>query len=429
MQRPMGLTKKPFYPWLIWALGAGFFLSEYFARVSPSIMVPELMQAFHVRALSLGTLSVYFYYTYVGVQIPVGALVDRFGAHKLLTVTALLCAMGCFLFAVSEGLHAAEMGRLLMGLGAAFSFVGTLKLATIWFPSSRFGLLAGLTQALGMLGAAIGEGPFASLVGAIGWRETMWLIGGVLLVLAILIGILVRDTPGGRTEVANNRTSTRDLINGLGVILRNRQTWINAFYAGLIFAPTAAFAEMWGVTYLQHNYGLSLGTAAYAVAAIFIGWAVGGPFTGWISDRMRRRRPSMIASAGMSVVMMSAVLYFPHISTPVLFLFCFMYGFANTGVVSAYAVASEINPRAVTGVSIAFANMVSVLVGAGFQPIIGWLLDLQWDGRTAHGVPVYTAQDFRYALSTMIGCLVLGFIVAFFVKETYCQPIMEKDEV
>ena len=81
---------------IIWLLAAGVFFFEYFARVAPSVMVPDLMHAFHVNALSLGALSALFYYSYVGMQLPVGALVDRFGAHKLLCISAGLCATMCF---------------------------------------------------------------------------------------------------------------------------------------------------------------------------------------------------------------------------------------------------------------------------------------------------------------------------------------------
>ncbi len=45
----------------------------------------------------------------------------------------------------------ANIARFLMGFAAAFAFVGALKLARSWFAPARFGLLAGATQALGML--------------------------------------------------------------------------------------------------------------------------------------------------------------------------------------------------------------------------------------------------------------------------------------
>ena len=92
--------KKTLYrsPWLIWGLGAAFFFAEYYARVAPSVMATDLMQAFQVNAFALGSLSAFFYYAYVAMQLPVGMMMDRFGPHRLLTYTALICGIGAIGF-------------------------------------------------------------------------------------------------------------------------------------------------------------------------------------------------------------------------------------------------------------------------------------------------------------------------------------------
>lgn len=416
------VKEKSFYPWIIWGLGAAFFLSEYFARIAPGVMVPELMSAFRVNALSLGSLSAIFYIAYLGMQMPVGALVDKFGPHRLLTITAALCALGCFLFASADYLGLAQVGRFMMGFGASFAFVGTLKLATIWFCPTRFGLLAGLTQALGMVGAAVAAGPLALLVHGIGWRNTMWLIGIVLLLLAILIGLIVRDQPRSVETKVNTKIDNKlGFWEAFGVVLKNPQSWLNATYAGLVYAPTAAFAELWGVSYLIRVYDIDRTVAANAVSCIFIGLAIGCPITGWISDRIQRRKPVMLAAAVASLIFMACALYVPHLSVTTLFILLFLYGMANAGFATSYALAGEINPRRVAGTSLGFANMASVIVGACFQPIIGWFLDMQWDGQILHGAPVYSPEAFRYAMFALPVCLALGVIFTFFVKETHCR--------
>lgn len=418
------VQRKIVYPWVIWALGAGFFFAEYFARVSPSVMVPELMHSFHVTALGIGSLSAFFYYAYVSMQVPVGALVDRYGPHRLLTITAVICALGSFLFAGSSSLLVAKLARFMMGFGAAFAFVGTLKLATLWFPPQRFGLLAGLTQALGMLGVAIALSSLAATVSVMGWRETLWLIGAVLLLLAFLIGLFVRDKPAVQTHPL---LSAKDLWLGLLAVLRNPQSWLNAVYVGLLYAPTAAFAELWGVSFLVRTYHFSTQIAATAISFIFIGWAIGGPILGLISDRIQRRRPVMIFSVIGSFIFITLVIYLPHMSTWLLFSLLFLYGISNTGVATAYAVAAEINPRPVAGTSMAFANMASVLVGAAFQPIIGWFLDLQWQGNFENGVPFYSAHAYRMALLALPLCLLLGFVIILLVRETHCRTLEAKE--
>lgn len=411
---------KGFYPWLVWGLAAAFFFCEYFARVAPGVMVPELMKDFNVNALALGSLSAFFYYSYVSMQVPVGILVDRYGPHRLLTTTTFIFGLGCILFGMANNVYVAQAGRFLMGLSGAFAFVGSLKLAAVWFPASRFGLLAGLTQALGMLGAAVGEAPMSISVATIGWRSTMLVIAVIFIVLAIAIGLVVRDRPAGSPPNTDSLTTGRNILAGLKSVLINQQSWLNALYAGLVYAPTAAFAELWGVSFLVRTHHLDHHWAALGVGLIFIGWGVGGPLVGWWSDAMMRRKPIMLLSAAAGLVIISLILYAP-LSKPLLFALLFLYGISNTGVATAYAVSTEINVRAVAGTSLAFANMASVIIGAAFQPIIGGFLERHWNGELLDGVPVYSAADFRSAMILLPICMALGLISAFFVKETFCK--------
>lgn len=422
------VIKKQFSPWLIWGLGAAFFFVEYFARVAPSVMVSDLMRDFAVDALALGTLSAFFHYAYVSMQIPVGILVDRYGAHRLLTVMCFLCGLGCLLFAASQSVWMADLGRLLMGFGAAFAFVGSLKLAAVWFPASRFGLLAGLTQALGMLGAAVGSAPMSFAVYHLGWRTTMLLIAGIFLLLAIFIGFIVRDKPAAASFAQEPLASDKNVLAGLIKVLANPQSWWNALYAGLIYAPTAAVAELWGVTFVRQAYYLSLPMAATAVSLIFIGWGVGGPIMGWFSDKIQRRRPIMFVSAFMCLAFFLLILYLPsHTPIGVLFAVMFFYGVSNTGLVASYALAGEINPRRIAGTSVAFANMASVIIGAFFQPLIGWVLDLNWHGEMANGAPIYSPYAFRLAFLIIPICLGVCCFITFFIKETYCQSVESRE--
>lgn len=406
--------------WLIWALAAGFFFAEYFARVAPSVMVEELMRAFRVDAFSLGALSAFFYYAYVAMQLPVGAIVDRFGAHRSITIAAAVCGLSSFWFAHAHNLEVAELMRFVMGLSAAFAFVGALKLASSWFPLSHFGLIAGATQALGMLGAAVGEGPVSMLVQQIGWRDAMAMIGVVLIVLAILIGWFVQDKP-------HDLTSTKRLpipkqfpvLAGIVRVFKNRQNWFNAIFVGFLFAPTAAFAELWGATYLHNVYRFSHAVSASAISMIFIGWAIGAPLAGWISDRIKRRKIVLLFSASSSLITMSCVLYISQLSVAGLFVLLFLYGMSNVGVAISYVVARESNSKALAGTAMSLANMASVIIGACFQPIIGWLLVKHSDGAIINGVHVYSVQDYKFAMITLPLCFVVSLLSLVFLRESY----------
>jgi MFS family permease len=411
---------QSYYPWLIWGLAAGAFFIEYFARVAPGVMIDSLMHDFKVQAFALGSLSAFFYYTYVAMQIPVGIMVDRFSLRWLLTSMILVCALGCFIFALTSQLPVAAFARLIMGFGAAFAFVSALKVAAVWFPPQQFGLLAGLTQAIGMLGAALGQLPMAYLVAHFSWRVTLLLIASVMIVLAVVIASVVRDQPQKDKPSPREKNLMHSPWSGLIAVLKNPQSWWNALFAGLLYAPTAALAELWGIKFFRQAYHLSNEMAAMAIGLIFIGWTVGGPLMGWISDKIKRRKIILLLSALGSFLLASSVL---TLHLPLMLLFCllFFYGLANTGVATSYAVAAEINAHAIAGTSVAFANMASVLIGAGFQPLIGWLLEKNWDGTLEKGIPVYSTADFHAALIVLLASLLIALLVACGIRETYCQ--------
>lgn len=417
------MRNKSFYPWVVWGLAASFFFCGYFVRVSPNVMAPDLMQAFHITALGLSGLAAFFYYPYVAMQVPVGILVDKFGARRLLIAMSLVTGMSCFIFGSATSFIFAEVGRLLIGFSAAFAFVSSLKLARSWFHQSRFGLLAGLTQALGMLGAAFGAWPVSATVDVIGWRSTMFVMGSAFVVLCFLIFSFVQDTPKGQRKKEASSTSSIPVLSSLYTILRNPQSWYNAIYAGLCFAPTAVFAELWGVTYLTHVQGFSKDLAAVANGFIFLGWGIGGPLLGWISDRMQRRRPVMIVSGIGSGILMSVILYGSDLSVFLLFPALFLFGLFNGGLVVAYAVAAEINPARISGISMSFANMMSVIVGAFLHPVIGWLIDWQAGIRVVGGTAEFVASDFRYAMLLLPISAFLSVIFSLFVRETHCRVV------
>lgn len=415
------ITAHAFYPWLVWGLAAGFFFLDYFARVAPAVMTDQLMHDFNIMGLAFGMLSASFLCAYIPMQIPVGMLADRYNSRWLLTINVLVCVLGCIVFATAHSLYTAMFGRFLLGFGASFAFVTALKLATIWFPSHRFGLLAGLTQALGMLGASISQAPMAYSVNTIGWRPTMWIIIGLLFLLAIAIAVLVRDRSENHTHHAHKLETGREVLRGFGQVLKNPQTWWNGLFVGLLYAPTEIIGESWGVKFFSQTHALSNEVAALATGCVFFGWAIGGPIVGWFSDHIKRRKIILILSAFFSLIFISIALFVAELPLWALFSTLFLYGVANTGVGTSYALASEINSHRLAGTSMAFANMASVLIGVGFQPFIGWLLDKNWDGKMLNGIPIYTAHDLRMVMIALPACLLIAIFVAFLVRETHCR--------
>lgn len=409
------------FAWLVWGLAAAFYFSDYMARVAPGVMHRYLQMDFGINEAGFGILTASFYVPYIFMQIPVGLTVDRISIRWLLTIMSIVTAFGCCVFGLADGLMMASVGRMLIGFSAAFAFVCSLRLATSWFPPTMLGLLSGLTQSLGMLGAAAGEAPVSFLVSNVGWRHSMLIIAFLFIALAGLLYQFIQDKPGGhRHEVRSvNRVS---ILQSLKIILSSRQTWLNALYAGFLFGPTAVIGEAIGPAYLQYGRGLGMHAAAFATGLIFIGWGISGPLSGWLSDKMGRRKPIMIISAACGVVLTALFVFLPNLSQTTAYLIFFAFGVTNTGVAIAYAVSTELHDRNVVGTSIAFTNMTSIFVGALLQPLVGRLVDMV-SGSRAYNVETLLLSDFQAGLKLLPLCSLVALVLAFTVKETYCKPV------
>lgn len=413
-------TSKRSLAWVVWGIAAAFYFSDYLARVAPGVMHQSLQMAFGLNEAGFGLLTASFYVPYILMQIPVGLTVDKLSIRHVLTVMSLVTALGCVVFGMSEGLLSASIGRMLIGLSAAFAFISALRLATSWFPPMMLGLLAGLTQALGMLGAAAGEAPVSFLVAMIGWRCSSFVMAVLFVLLAALLFKLIRDNPSEKQWMAQFSEKS-SLLESLKTVLSSKQTWMNAFYAGFLYVPTAVLGEAIGPAYLQYGRGLSQHAAAFAIGLVFIGWGIGGPLTGWISDKIGRRKIIMVISAIIGLILSLILVYAPTINVFGAYVLFFVFGLTNTGVAIAYAVSTELHNRRVVGTAIGFTNMASIFVGALMQPMVGYFID-RCAGIRAYHVESLLLRDFQVGLRWLPLCSLIALVLACMVKETYCRP-------
>lgn len=419
--------KAIFISWLMCVLGAIYYCYEYFLRISPSVMTPELMKAYHLTGAQIGGLSAYYYHAYVPMQILVGLLMDRYGPRRLLTAACLLCALGTYLFATGESITVAEIGRFLVGLGSAFAFVGALKLATIWLPPHRFALVSGIILCLGMLGAMVGDILLRAMVDGIGWETTIMASAAVGVILAIVLFVVIRDVNPQHLHLHSRRMHFSGLLAGLWGALKNPQIWLNGLVGFLLYISLSAFAELWGISYLTQAHHLSKAHAANANSMIFLGWAVGGPFWGWFSDFIERRcLPIMMASVG-ALLLVCILLYCNDLSLVSTYILLFVFGLLSSVQILVFSICREVSSIKIAGTAIALTNMIVMIGGNIFQPTIGKLLDSRWTGVMVDGARVYSASAYEHALFLMPASILLAIIVTFFIRETHCKIYSEID--
>lgn len=407
------------FPWLVCGLGALFYCYEYFLRILPSVMTEDLLKMFSISGVAFGNLVAFYYYAYTPMQLPVGIMMDRFGPRKLLVFASLVCALGTYLFA-HHYLPTAQAGRFLVGFGSAFAFVGVLKLASLWFPPSRFAFIAGMATSLGMVGAMIGDIVLSKLVVSLGSNTTLYLAAIVGVVLTVCMWYVIPETKAVKTAAASasSKLNYREFFEAVFKLCKNPQMWLIGVIGSFLYLSLSGFAEVWGIPYLIRAYGLSNSSAATNISFVFLGWAIGSPLVGWISDKIGNRRYPIIIGSLLGATLFALLIYFPAISSQCLAALLFTFGVCSSTQIIVFPIARELNVQALAGTAIAVTNSLVMLSGALSEPLIGQALDVLTGTHVKGNLMAFSIQSFQWALSVIPVAFILAAVLTLFVKET-----------
>ncbi|WP_334175724.1 MFS transporter [Pseudoxanthobacter sp.] len=405
--------------WLVWGTAALFYLYEFFVRVAPSSMEPELQAHFGLSAAALGAAAGTYYMIYSPMQLLSGTVIDRFGPRNVLVLSALVCTAGAFLQIIGSSPGFLVAARFAQGMGSAFAFVGTMYVAAEWFPRSMLALLSGLTTSLGMAGAIIGNAGIAEIVETMGWQQALLFAGFIGIAITLLIAVIV---PARRPEPAaaghpepHIAPSRPGVIRALRVVYSNPQSWYLGLVGATLYMPLSILGALWGAEYISAVTGGTKLEATSAISMMYVGWLVGGPVAGWVSDRFGiRRRMLMVASAATLGVTLFIALV-PELSLPATYGVMLLLGLASTSQVVVFAAAVEHNPGPVTGTAIAATNMIIMLLGGAGEWAFGELLDLFGDAPA--DTVSYPQAAYHYAILLLPVLSAIGFAASLLLRE------------
>jgi sugar phosphate permease len=413
--------------WTIYLLLAASYLLVFFHRIAPAVVSAELMSAFQTTGAALGSLASMYYYIYTAMQIPSGVLADTLGARTTVTIGNGVAGIGSILFGLADTFLEAALGRSLVGLGVSVVFVGLMKSNTLWFSERDYGFISGLTLTLGNIGAMLAAGPLAALLNLMSWRAVFVGLGVAALVLAVLSWLVVRNRPEdcGFPSVremegkASYPPRQMHWWPALQSVLRARRIW-PGFWVNLgMSGSMLAFFGLWAVPLLRDLHGLERSAAATYTTVGLLAFAVGTLLAGWVTDRLGRRKPVILAGTLISVSGWLGLAFAAWSPGPTAFLLFILLGLGNGGFIVMYASAKEVMDPALSGMAMAVVNTGAFLGAAVLQPLFGWVMDLGWDGVVVGGVRVYTAADYQTGLWLMLGCCILAVIAATRIHETY----------
>jgi MFS family permease len=388
---------------IAWAFCLLFYFTQYAVRSAPSVMIPELTTAFSLTAVGVSSLLGVYYWTYSTFAIVAGASLDRWGAKYTIPVGVACLALGIAMFGL--GIQwAANVGRLLQGAGAAFAFVGAVYLAAHAFPARYLATAVGVTQCIGMLGGSAGQFGVAPLIhGPISWQQ-FWLYSSVVTgVIAVAMFLI---TPAS-TEAGVPKSSIWSMFTPYKTVLTNPQSYLCGFTAGLLFLPTTIGDMIWGLPFLTKGWGLDYAEAVNRASMVPLGWVIGAPLLGYLSDRIGRRKLVIIGGGILMLLTTAAILYVAPGTFPP-----YVLGFGSGVAMIPYASIKELNPDNVKGSATGAINFMVFGISALVAPAYGWLLM-----KLTAGAPM-SLGVFEKGGAAGIAAIVIAITLAFFIKET-----------
>src|SRR6267378_3348115 len=99
---------------IAWVVAAVYYFYQYVMRSAPSVMMPQLSEAFGVGTLGVASIVGLFYYGYSPFSLVAGAAMDRLGPRRVVPLGAAMVGIGALLFGSGSG-TAASVGRFLQG--------------------------------------------------------------------------------------------------------------------------------------------------------------------------------------------------------------------------------------------------------------------------------------------------------------------------
>ncbi len=407
---------RPWRLWLVWSVGVAAYMLSVTNRTSLSAVGVDAAVRFDADASTLSMFAVIQLFVYGAMQIPVGILLDRFGARPIIGIGMLVMAIGQLVMAFAPDVGTAIFARMLLGAGDAAIFPSVLRVVAVWFPERQAPFMVQLTGIVGQAGQLLAILPIAALLHATSWTVAFGSLAGLGALFTVLTFAVIRNRPPGRsadvsvdtaTGAIHAVTSSADLRQGF------KESWAHpatrlAFWSHFTtpFSGTA-FVLLWGFPFLTVGEGLSPAMASLIFSVYVVAGMLIGPVIGALSSRhpMRRSRMLVLPIIAVQVVAWLVVILWPGTS-PLWLLFVLALALSTGGPASmiGFDHARTYNPRHRLSTATGIVNVGGFLAALLAILFIGIAMDAQGAGTPE----TYSLDAFRIAFLTQLPLWLLG---------------------
>ncbi len=391
-----------------------------------AVITPQLMADLKLDAQALSRMSAAFFYAFALTQIPLAVYLDRLGFRRTMAGLNLIAVLGAIVFAGSQTPYMMMSARFLLGVGMACNLMGTFKLLAAYFNPRRFATLAAVVFSMGTLGNICAATPLVLLTEAIGWRSTFLLFAGINLILTVVFFMAAHDSEssGHGSDSVRQGKGFREMFAALGLLFQKKDYWIISLATFCRYGIYAAIQSLYAGLYLISARGLSALTAGNIILLMNLGFILGGPFFGSVSDRLAKTRKWVVISglAGLAFLLW-ALAGLPSEGGGLVFLAAlfFLLGAVNSTGGIMYSHIKERVPNHMAGTAMTGINFFTMIGPAVFLQGLSSLIQQLHPSEPLGMAAFESLFRFSAACLTAVGCLYL------FTVDSSAQPVGRKE--
>ena len=380
----------------------GYFLS-YLYRSTNAVLAPYLSSDLNLNAEQLGLITSAYFLTFGLFQLPLGVLLDKYGARKVQSILFLIAAVGAILFSLGNDVWSLVTARGLIGLGVSGALMAAFKAFAVWFPKERLPLLIGLFMSAGGMGAIVASTPLEMALQITDWRGVYLFIGIVTIFVGVLIFFIVPEK-----QENNYNEKPLPVLKVLKHIYTSYAFWRIGPLSGIAGGTGLAILGLWAGPWLSDIGKFNKNEIANILFISTIMMTIGTTSLGIITDYLRKFNISPVGVMGgalfVFIIPLTIITFgiMPKAIWPWVIL-----SITSLAATLAYAGLSHHFPTSYAARASTAINLICFLMAFIAQYAIGFIMQLVEPGKQSG----YSIKAYQAGFGLFLGLLIICYII------------------